>query len=532
MSNESDRLMVSHVPSRKPPPMTTTLEEYGSIAIAVVENAEHQPVVVHDYVGPLLLDKDTLERHDSFAESIAGSLGGEGREFPPVHDIRDVEGEATIPSEIANLAKNLIGCGVLSLSGGIARCADSPRALIPANLWIVTLGIIFGYFCYLIAKVCDMTGRTTYRGIWQDTMGHRGAVAVSLANALKAAMADLAYASILSDTLASLFLSINLQVRRITCLLLVTTLAILPLCLLKNLHMLAPFSVLGTAGIIFTTFAMAIRYLDGSYAPGGKFYNDIDPSYQPLFGSTNHAWGTALLPFVCMAYEAYVMHYNSARFYTELKDRSLPRFAIAVSSSFGMSAILYMGIASLGFLTFGGKYLRTRGKNWLLTSKCRKSSHALFHDPANSNSFILNNYSPNDPLATVSRLAVGLSTLVAYPIVFHGVRDGVLDVFEVPFTEQTPERVNRLTLILLTILTITAVFITDLGLINAVGGGLVGTAIVCVFPTIMFQKAVSMKLRGYQNQQKEVVWAFVLTVIGGIIGIIGAWLAVAGGATS
>jgi hypothetical protein len=76
------------------------------------------------------------------------------------------------------------------------------------------------------------------------------------------------------------------------------------------------------------------------------------------------------------------------------------------------------------------------------------------------------------------------------------------------------------------------VFITDLGLINAVGGGLVGTAIVCVFPTIMFQKAVSMKLRGYQNQQKEVVWAFVLTVIGGIIGIIGAWLAVAGGATS
>lgn len=48
-------------------------------------------------------------------------------------------------------------------------------------------------------------------------------------------------------------------------------------------------------------------------------------------------------------------HYNSARFYTELKDRTLPRFAVAVGSSFGLSAVVYIFISSLGFLTFGGK---------------------------------------------------------------------------------------------------------------------------------------------------------------------------------
>jgi amino acid permease len=79
------------------------------------------------------------------------------------------------------------------------------------------------------------------------------------------------------------------------------------------------------------------------------------------------------------------MHYNAARFYTELKDRSLPRFGVAVSLSFGLTALLYVAIASIGYLTFGG----------------------------NCSGYILNNYSPHDPLASISRLAVGLSVLVS-----------------------------------------------------------------------------------------------------------------------
>jgi amino acid permease len=193
-----------------------------------------------------------------------------------------------------------------------------------------------------------------------------------------------------------------------------------------------------------------------------------------------------------------------AGFYTELKDRSLPRFGVAVSSSFGLSAVLYSGIACFGFLTFGG----------------------------NSSSYILNNYSPYDPLATVSRIAVGLSTLMAYPIVFMGVRDGVLDVFEVPVIEQTHRRLNFLTLILLSILTVIAVFVTDLGLINAVGGGLVSTMIVFVFPTLMFRSAVK-KMLGEESATEvhEVALTTGLTVIGVILGVIGAWLAVTGTGT-
>ena len=168
--------------------------------------------------------------------------------------------------------------------------------------------MIFGYFCFLIAKICELTGRHTYRGIWVETVGHQGSWAVSCGTTLKAALQDLAYATILSDTLQSLLAGAGLQVSPVVCLLHITAVAILPLCLLKNLAVLAPCSVVGTAGIALTTLAMLIRYLDGSYQPGGKYHDDIAERYQPEFGTKNGAWGTGILPFVCMVFEANVMH--------------------------------------------------------------------------------------------------------------------------------------------------------------------------------------------------------------------------------
>jgi len=41
------------------------LEEYGSIGMTLVENADHEPVLQHDFTGPVILEHDTLQRHDS-----------------------------------------------------------------------------------------------------------------------------------------------------------------------------------------------------------------------------------------------------------------------------------------------------------------------------------------------------------------------------------------------------------------------------------------------------------------------------------
>ena len=115
----------------------------------------------------------------------------------------------------------------------------------------------------------------------------------------------------------------------------------------------------------------------------------------------------------------------------------------------------------------------------------------------------------------------------AYPIVFFGVRDGCVDMLEVPAHEQTQARLKLLTFTLLGILTVSAVFITDLGLINAVGGGLVASMIVFVFPTIMFAAAINQGLGGNsKNARNEVHLSYTLTTFGVLIGLLGAWKAI------
>lgn len=293
----------------------------------------------------------------------------------------------------------------------------------------------------------------------------------------------------------SLLETVHIYWSRVTCLLVITVVALVPLCLMKDLDALAPFSALGVASVGVAMISMIIRCFDGTYQPGGVYYDDIATEYQPSFGHETHQWSLMILPYVCMIFQSWVMHYNTPRFYMELNDASIPRFAEAVGCSFGLSAAMYIVISAAGFWTFGG----------------------------NSSSYILNNYSPNDPLATASRLGVFCSTLLIYPLAFIGVRDGCLDVFQVPDHLQTTINLNAFSLLLLTILTIGAVLFHDLGLINAVGGGALATFLCFVFPALMYRRAVKLFPDKTKNEEQEVILAVILMVIGVILGLVGVW---------
>lgn len=70
----------------------------------------------------------------------------------------------------------------------------------------------------------------------------------------------------------------------------------------------------------------------------------------------------------------------------------------------------------------------------------------------------------------------------------------------------------------------TECFITDLGLINSVGGGTTVTLVCFVFPAMMFRDGVQKF--GKASDYKEVQFVLVLTVIGGVLGIIGVYNAI------
>ncbi|CAJ1955189.1 unnamed protein product [Cylindrotheca closterium] len=425
----------------------------------------------------------------SLTESLRNSLSYDGERV----SIRDMGGQSSIPKSTANLIKNLVGAGVLALPAGLASFADTPSAVVNATCLLVVMGIVFGYFFQLIAKTCSLTYSVTFREVWEDTMGNEGASTVSVVNMVKPALGNLAYSMILADTFQSLFHTVGINVTRTLSLVLVTVIGILPLCLMKNLDALAPFSVLGTAGIILFAFCMTVRYLDGSYnaALDGRFLNDLEIQYQPQFGDYNGAWTSAVLIFAAMSFEAYVAHYNAPRFMAELKEANMHRFRIVVGNAFGLSTLIYVWITAMGFLTFG----------------------------ANCNGCILNNYSTNDNLATISRVAIAFSILFTYPITFMGFRDGLMDVIELPQERQTSTNINIISIFLLLLVTILAAICKDLGSINAVGGGTLATLIVFVFPSVMYRKVIiEMPSPG---EKREVKLVFALMILGVIMGFIG-----------
>jgi hypothetical protein len=228
-------------------------------------------------------------------------------------------GDASIPNEVFNVIKSIVGAGVLGLPAGIASFGNAPTAVIPAMILLVTIGALSAYGFSLIGIVCAKTKSTSYRQAWSRSVGEATAWMPALACLLVTACSVLTYSMILADTVPSVIRTVTgFTVGRTYALLGMTTFILTPLCLLKNLKSLAPFSLVGILGMVYTATAMAARYLRGSYmAPNGKLLADLAVHLQPSFGAAGYkavfSSNTAIL--VSMLSTAYMAHYNAPKFY-------------------------------------------------------------------------------------------------------------------------------------------------------------------------------------------------------------------------
>jgi amino acid permease len=410
-------------------------------------------------------------------------------------------GTATIPNEIFNLVKSIVGAGVLSLSAGVAEFGNAPSALLPATFLIALMGAISAYTFSIIGRIGALTGATSYAEAWEKTRGTAGAWIIALSSALDCFAGNLTYSMVLADTFKDLLLAIGIGVTRTTALLGLTGTVLLPLCLVKNLSSLAPFSLVGIMGMLYTALAIGIRYFGGAYAsPAGKFLTDLPSHLQPSFGITGAmgAVSPKSLILICMLSTAFIAHFNAIKFYKELKNNTLERFNVVVTSSFGISIALYIAVTSMGFLTFGSA---TAG-------------------------LVLNNYATKDVLISFSRFAVALSLVFSYPLLFVGTREGVFDLMKIPQEKQTNSLVNKVSVVLVAILTATALKVKDLTFVASMSGAVLGTALIFIFPTLMFRAAV-MKMgdKATKMQRFESKVCGGIAALGLAIGGVGAKMA-------
>ncbi len=215
---------------------------------------------------------------------------------------------ASIPNEVFNLVKGIVGVGVLSLPAGVAAFGNSPSAIIPATILITVIGILSGFGFFLIGKVCAYTGAKSYREAWAKSVGEGSSWIPAWSVTFKTFFACLAFSMVLADTFSSLFES-----SRNPTLLVTTGFVLLPLCLKKDLRSLAPFSLLGVIGMAYTAVAMTIRFLDGSYGPEGALAEQVASVLRPKFGNLGAAsvFTPNALTLICMLSTAYMVRKNN-----------------------------------------------------------------------------------------------------------------------------------------------------------------------------------------------------------------------------
>jgi amino acid permease len=365
--------------------------------------------------------------------------------------------------------------------------------------------------------VCSYTGARTYRDAWSKSVGDDSSWIPAVTVTFETSFLVMSYSMILADTVRGLLMGAGYGVSRTAALLGITCTTLLPLCMVKNLSGLAPFSLVGVAGMFYTAFAMAARYLGGSYAiakpiatkgkkvaaiatGGGMYVADVSANLRPTFGNVG-AYG-ALSPnvfiLVCLLSTAYSAHYNAPKFYVELKNNTLRRYNAVVASSFGISVLLFASIGSLGFLTFG------------------KACSGL----------ILNNYSGKDALMGLSRLAVAVSIVFSFPLVFAGARDGWLDLLKVPVDDRTGAVLTTTTVAVLSGITLLASRLRELAFIMSFSGATMGNALIYVYPALMFRGAVKgMGEKADKGLRREVPFAMFTALLGVAMGGIGAKMA-------
>lgn len=113
-------------------------------------------------------------------------------------------GSASLSTSTFNLAKSIIGAGVLSLPSGVAFFADEPSALIPASAICALFGLVAAYSFSSIGKVCRDTKSKSFQEVWEKTVSPKTAWTISGSITAMCFLASLAYSIFIGDSFTSL----------------------------------------------------------------------------------------------------------------------------------------------------------------------------------------------------------------------------------------------------------------------------------------------------------------------------------------
>lgn len=396
-----------------------------------------------------------------------------------------------------NLVKSIVGAGVLSLPAGVGAFADSKAAVLPAAAILTALGAASAYSFSVLGRVCAAYDVDTYKDAWAKSVGEKSAWVVTACCTFTPALACLSYSIIMGDAFAALIaasspgpgamaaLNALGGARRATIGALAVG-ALWPLCSLKSLAALAPTSALGTGGVLYTAGFMAKRCLDGTYAAGGRFAKECGVA---TFGDTLGFGSVNLGVYLAMCGTAYMAHFNAPSFFQDAGKKMKPYNAV-IRNGFGLSILLNIAFMAAGFNTFG------------------KGAKGL----------VLNNYATTDALAVVARALFGVSVVFTFPLAYNAVKTGLRGVARNMFAKTDAETLEKAVVgVPLALITAIALVVDDAGVVAALTGALMGSAVIYALPALMLLKGDKVAKAGWEKK----IAPFAMLAMGAVGAVLG-----------
>jgi len=356
-------------------------------------------------------------------------------------------GGLSVLATAANIAADIVPAGMLPISMAVTLAMQSAPPMV-AHPLVVTLVAAFACVAQrtlvLIAEAVEWSGvAPSLAEVWSSSPvlgGPRTVWCIDVAVLMLCSGCCLFYLCFIGDLLSTAAAGMlpaasettrlrSWLRRRSVHIVAMASSVLLPLCLLRDLSMLAPFSAVGVLACVFCAGFILWRSLDGSYKHGGRLDRALmeEAAHRPPHAAATEMGRARLrllrrvfrrgrasgqpkgpfaglsagraLPLINVISVAFVAHYNGAAYYEAMHERSVARFAAASTVAFAGAAIVYSIAGVAGYACFGEA----------------------------ADTVVLNNYASRaDHVATAARLAMGVSLLASFPLMFAGLRTSAL----------------------------------------------------------------------------------------------------------
>jgi sodium-coupled neutral amino acid transporter 11 len=368
---------------------------------------------------------------------------------------------------------------------------------------IILLGALSAYTFGLYGRLIHLSQAKSLGELWEKEKGKKSAWLISVASMTFCFGAALSYSILLGDTFSALAHTGGLTgigASRNLWILLITTTIIFPLCNLRSLLALAPLSMLGVFAILVTTVFLGWRCpsinMSSPYAvaSGGALLDTLTSHQAPKFNTMFKGFGSpSSMILGGMAASSYMGHFSAPGFYHSVRkadqddnvtsDSTTNRKALldyfkVTLGGFGSITLINCLVMAFGFLTFGG----------------------------NANGVILNNFSTIDPWASLCRLLMAVCVMGGYPFLIAGCRSEMLELWKRRTQREPTRRLEKtITATLLSILAGLGMVIKNAGFVIGLNGALMGSAMVYIFPSLLFLEHTK-KLTGMSKRIRLERW--------------------------